>query len=487
MRSRPRILAIAATALFVASACGTGTSSPGATAGSSTTGLPGSTEPVATAAGTFGLASFSPAALRWYCCLGTGEDPSQQPIEKKVSDAFAQKFPGSSLKIEIVTYDSARDTLSTQIRGGNSPDIVGPVGIGGLAAFKGQWLDLGPLIQKSNYDLSQFDPAAVNFYKSAAEGEIGIPFDVYPSMTWYKKDLFQEAGLNEPPHTYDTQYKMPDGTMVDWNYDTVRKIAMKLTVDKNNKSADEPGFDPTKIVQYGFEPQRDDLRGLGAYWGAGNLAGADGKTVVIPDAWKAAWKFFYDGMWKDHFIMTGPVFAGQEFNPNGYPFFSGRVAMSENFLWTTYGVADAGKDWDLAAIPSYNGTVTAPLNADTFAIPRTAKNTDAAFAGLTYLLGDASDQLLQAYGGMPARPAKQDAFFEQLGKTEGFPAQVDWQVAKDSVKFADVPNFEAPMPKYNETLKILNTYMSKWTTTPGLDLDQEIQKLQQEIQTTWNS
>jgi len=30
-------------------------------------------------------------------------------------------------------------------------------------------------------------------------------------------------------------------------------------------------------------------------------------------------------------------------------FFSGDVAMAENFLWTTYGVVGAGKHWDLAA------------------------------------------------------------------------------------------------------------------------------------------
>ena len=34
------------------------------------------------------------------------------------------------------------------------------------------------------------------------------------------------------------------------------------------------------------------------------------------------------------------------------------------------------------------------------------------------------------------------------------------------------------MPKYNETLTILGTYLSKWTTTPGLDLDAEIAALQ---------
>ena len=128
---------------------------------------------------------------------------------------------------------------------------------------------------------------------------------------------------------------MPDGTVVDWNYDTVRQVAMMLTVDKAGKDATEAGFDPTKIVQYGFEPQRDDLRGLGAYFGAGKLVADDGKTAQIPDAWAAAWKWVYDRIWKDHFIMTDQVYRTPAFNGGGYAFNSGKVAMSENFLWST--------------------------------------------------------------------------------------------------------------------------------------------------------
>ena len=76
---------------------------------------------------------------------------------------------------------------------------------------------------------------------------------------------------------------MPDGsTRSTWDYDTVAQLAMLLTVDNNGKDATEAGFDPSNIVQYGFEPQRDDLRGLGAYWGAGSSSAADGKTVRSP-------------------------------------------------------------------------------------------------------------------------------------------------------------------------------------------------------------
>jgi multiple sugar transport system substrate-binding protein len=479
--SHQRVLGLLGAAMFIASAC-----SPSASSSSAPTQAAATTAASVAPEATLTPFSFPPASLRWYCCLGTGQDPTQVPVENQVAADFSKTAPGSTLKFEAVTYDQARDTLSTQLGGGNAPDIVGPNGFGGFNAFEGQWLALDPYIAKSNYDMTQFPDSIRSFYKSG-DSLVGIPFDVYPSMLWYKKDMFSEIGLAEPPHKYGDKYTMPDGTVVEWNYDTLKQVALLLTVDKNGKDATDPAFDKNSIVQYGFEPQRDDLRGLGAFWGAGSLVGADGKTVTIPDARTAAWKFFYDGMWGPQpFIMTDPVFQSDKFGGGEYAFFSGKVAMSENFLWTTYGVANAGKDWDLAAIPSFNGTTTAPLNADTFAIPKNSKNPDTAFAALTYLLGDASDTLLNVYGGMPARPEKQQAFLDNLAKTDGFPAKVDWQVATDSLKYADNPNFESPMPQYNKSLDILVKYRTLWTTKGGLNMDEQFQKLTDELQAAWN-
>jgi len=479
VRTRPpRVLGLAAAALFVASACSSGQPSLAPTP--RVTFNPATLPPVVQQ--TFHIPDFQPAQLRWFCCLGAGDAPEQQPGEKLAAAAFATKYPGSSLKIEITPYDAAVDTLSTQI-GPNPPDISGPVGIAGLAAFKGQWADLGPHLTAAAYDMSVYDPATVEFFKQDG-AQIGVPFDLYPSMLWYKRDFFKEAGLPEPPHAFGAKYKKADGTEVEWNYDTLREVAMKLTVDKAGKDATQAGFDAGKIDQWGFEPQRDVLQGMGAFWGAGTLDSGDGKTVKIPDAWKAAWKFVYDGVWKDHFIMTDAQFTARQVDQG---FFSGKVAMAENFLWTTYGVVGAGKDWDLAAIPSYNGKITAPLNADTFGVLKNSKNPDAAFAAMVFLLQDQSRSLLPLYGGIPARTAEQDAFFESVAKTEGFPADVDWTVAKAAIKYADIPNFEGPMPVYNKTLDILDTYRSKWFTTKGLDMDQEFEKLRAEVQAAWDA
>jgi multiple sugar transport system substrate-binding protein len=310
---------------------------------------------------------------------------------------------------------------------------------------------------------------------------LGIPFGFYPSVLWYKKNHFEEAGLNEPPHKYGDPYKMPDGKEVEWNYDTAREIALLLTVDENGLDATDPDFDADNVVQWGFEPQRDDLRQTGAYFGPGRLVSDDLTTAQIPDAWAAAWHWFYDGIWKDHFAMTGPQFESTDFNPSDYPFFTGNVSMSENYLWTSYGVADAGDDWDMAAIPSYQGSYTSAFNADTFRITKKSKHPQEAFEVLMYLLDDAREELLGTYGAVPARPEEQDAFF--AAKAEEFaPQEIDWQVALDSIKYADVPNFESPMPAYNEAMEVVNRYGSKWQATPGLDLDAEMAALKDDLQ-----
>ena len=241
------------------------------------------------------------SSSRWYCCLGGGEAPEQKKVEDKVVADWNAAHPDIHVTFEVVTYEGnvANETLATELQAGNGPDVVGPVGIGGANAFKGQWLDLAPLIAENNYDLSGFPESVVDIYK-LDEGQVGIPFAIYPSAVFYLKGAFEEAGLNEPPHKYGEPYTMPDGSQVEWNYDTARQIGKLLTVDKAGKDATQAGFDPKKISQWGFELQRDDLRGLGAYFGAGQLSsGADGKTVQIPDAWAAGWKYYHDAIFTD--------------------------------------------------------------------------------------------------------------------------------------------------------------------------------------------
>jgi multiple sugar transport system substrate-binding protein len=496
MRAIRTLVAVVVLAL-VAGACGgsTATTVPSTVASTPPASLAPS-EAASTPTGPATVPPGGPVTIKWFCCLGGGDDSSTLKVFDQIITTFNAAHPNIKLVLDHVAYDGARDAFATELASGNGPDIVGPLGVGGANAFEDQWLDLTPHIQKNSVDLSGFDPGIVDLYKAGGGGQFGIPFAIYPSELYYQPDMFDEAGLKYPPAAYGATYKMPDGSTVTWDYDAVRQVAMKLTVDKNGKDATQAGFDPAKIVQYGFEPQRDDLRTMGAaFFAAGKFLSDDGKTVQMPDAWAAAWKWVYDGMWKDHFIETAAVYNSDAFNGGGYTFNSGKVAMQENFLWDVCCITEAGGNWNLGALPSYQGTVTAPINADTFRITKASKHPDEAFTVLQYLiLGDARMQLLNSISGFPALTADQGSYFTQLEQQKDdkgkliYPPNVNWQIAVDAVKYADInPNSESYMPAYNKSLDRLGKYLTKWTSTPGLNMDAEFASLKAELQAVWNS
>ena len=150
-----------------------------AACGGAATEAPAAEEPAAEEPAAEEPAAEEPAAsekvqIRWFVGLGTGTDPGQVTIQEEVVADFNASQDKIELVLEVVPYDSARDTLSTQIASGAGPDIVGPVGWGGSNDFYGQWLDIAPYIEQSGFDLSVFDPALVKFYQTE-EGQVGLP------------------------------------------------------------------------------------------------------------------------------------------------------------------------------------------------------------------------------------------------------------------------------------------------------------------------
>ena len=85
----PRVLALLATIVLVAGACGGPSATTGPTQGGVASGPPTTQGPTAAPAQTFHVPDFAAADLRWFCCLGGGEDPSQTPTETNHWDTFS--------------------------------------------------------------------------------------------------------------------------------------------------------------------------------------------------------------------------------------------------------------------------------------------------------------------------------------------------------------------------------------------------------------
>ncbi len=463
---------------MILTSCG----APATTAPAPVTAAPATAAPATAAPATAAPATAAPAQIpiRWYVGLGSGGNPE----EVKKENAFVTKFnaenPQYKLTIDIVNNAVAYDVLKTQIASGDAPDIVGPLGIRGFSSFQGAWLDMAPYATKYKFDYSGYDASMLTFLTAGNQGTLGLPFAIYPSALWYNKDLFDEAGLAYPPHKVGDKYKMPDGTMVDWNFDTLRTVAMMLSLDDKGNTPDKPGFNPAKQQQWGYDAQWTDLRGQWTFFGAGSFVADDGKTAQLPAVWKTAAHWYYDGMWKDHFIPTG-TFVNSDYLAQGNTFASGHIAMTPIHTW--YINNSQKVKWDLAAIPSFNGNTTAKMHADTFGILKTAKNPDASFQVLSIFMQKYTLPLANCYGAFPAATALQA---DQLKAWQTAWPGVDFQVFIDDVKYADHPNHKSAMPNFDKASSTYGTFYQLYTTKSGLDLDAELAKLVTNMQTVFD-
>ena len=461
---------------------------------------PAATEPAAPAepAATEPAAPAEPAAsdkiqVRWFVGLGTGTNPEQVEIQNEVVADFNASQDKIELVLEIVPYDAARDTLSTQIASGAGPDIVGPVGWGGSNDFYGQWLDIAPYIQSSGFDTSVFDPALVKFYQTE-EGQVGLPFAVFPGAIYFQPAMFDEAGLNYPPQVYGEKYVMPDGTEKDWNWETVTEVAKLLTVDVNGKNSTEEGFDRTQIVQVGYSPQWQSILSVGTFYGgAAKIYSGDAKgsyASTIPDSWKEGWKWYYDGMYGEQpYMASGPLSGAPEFG-NGNIFNAGKAAMGLTQTWYTCCLGDfakAGLEFQLGIQPmGSDGKVHGRVDADTFRILKSSKNPEAAFEVLAYLITTGGDKLLPDYGAMPAIASKTDAFFEKKSADYPFVTKESWNVFIQGLAYPDTPSAEQYQPNSIKANARFTTFGDLMNNTEGLDFDAEFQKLVDDLNVLYN-
>jgi multiple sugar transport system substrate-binding protein len=413
--------------------------------------------------------------VRWFIGLGAGGQPEQEAAQRAVVEEFNSSQDEIELVIEIVENDVAYETLATEIASGNAPDIIGPVGRDGSNEYAGLYLDIEPYV--ADVDTSMWEEAAIENQRESDGTLVGLPFASYPSVLYYNRDLFDEAGLPYPPSEYGA-----DGTAVygegtewegPWDYDKVTEIAQILSVDGNGVDATDPSFDRSTTVQWGFHWQwTTRIFQNGAYWGAGFPMADDG-TADIPAVWEDEWNWWHNAIWE---LGISP--SQEQMDAVGDNVFqTGNLAMAATHLWYTCCIADpdngiTGDFWDLAALPSHDGTVTANMHADTFRILDSTQHPDEAFDVVYYLLTEAALPLLQAYGGAPADPALTEDYL--AGLEERYPQGVNWQVALDGAALADDPSHESAVPGWGEYKVRLAELESAILSDAALDVDAAI-------------
>jgi multiple sugar transport system substrate-binding protein len=432
--------------------------------------------------------------IRWFVGLGTGTEPVQIEIQQAVTDAFNASQDNIELILEVVPYESARDTLSAQFADGNGPDIVGPVGVGVSNFFYGQWLDLAPLIEATNFDTSVFNDSLVQFYQTE-EGQVGLPFAVFPTALFYQKFMFDEAGLNYPPAKIGDPYVWSNGSETEWNWETLTEVAKRLTVDVNGLTSLDEGFDRYNIVQVGYHPQWSGPLVIATFFEPGvPYAGKDSAyTVNLPDAWIDAWRWEFEGRFGPEPFMANGALEGSPGFGGGNVFNAQKTAMAQTQLWYTCCVGNAGDQWDLAALPSNNGVVHSRLDAHTFLIWKGTPNPEAAFEVLSYLIGPDGVRPLSlgdenapggAYDAFPALTELQGQFID--AKSAQYPFVENWDVFLQGLDYPDNPSAEAWMPNMVDAWNRFEIFANLYRNDGEIDIDAELDTLISDLEVIYN-
>ena len=219
-------------------------------------------------------------------------------------------------------------------------------------------------------------------------------------------------------------------------------------------------------MQWGYEPQFQDLRAQGSYWGAGSLVADDGTTAQIPEHWADAWKWLYDGIWTDHFIMN----EAQPQDPT-----IGATATSStrarchgaHHLWYTCCIADRrgrqlvrSRTGTSPPCRQTTATVTANFNADTFRILEASEHPEEAFEFLTYLIGETRPAAAPALRRMPGvlRTRRRSSPVSTSGAPRVSTGR--WRRGLDP-ELPDNPSFEGYMPNYQEAFSAIQAELDK--------------------------
>ncbi|QGN34939.1 extracellular solute-binding protein [Microlunatus sp. Gsoil 973] len=281
-----------------------------------------------------------------------------QPTMKKLYAGFHKKYPNITVTFNNIPADSEAQKLVTMVAGGTAPDVAYMDG-GSVSDFasKGALVNLESYIAGST--VVKKDDYVANFTENAIyNGSMyGLPFDAETTGLFYRKDLFEQAGIGGPPKTFAE----------------MEADAKKLT-------------NPSK-KQYGiaiFGPESGYYVQPFVASAGGQLLSDDGKKAMIdsPEAIRGA--SFYTGLAK----YAPPAYLNSNSYDGRVAFEHGEAAMYIAGSWfggSLIGEAPKIRDkWATAPLPQDKECAT-QVAGDSLVMFDQSKNKDAAWLWLQYL------------------------------------------------------------------------------------------------------
>ncbi len=389
----------------------------------------------------------------------------------KVTQTLVAEFKKAFSRIEVEIDHTTGDhfqKVQLGVAAGNPPDVYFDASLrtGGLGWKKGIIEDLEPYLRR---DFNPDEHIKEMWIAMVYDGRrIAVPFDSGAMALFFNIDLFNQAGLPLP----DPKKRL--------TWDELLQLATKLTLDVNGKHPGEPGFDPTRIKQYGFAPTLLHGHEHWIYTLGGEIINKEGKvTVASPEAIEGYQKLADWGV--KHFVGPSPEY--KQANPVGFA--AGNVAMSEEGVWMLGRTNDAKINWGVAPFPMQKIPVSYGHYSGQ-SMTRMSRAKDAAWQWMKWVSLDKEGQTILFKGGLlqPTRkdlieafindsqpPAKQyrEVFYNELD-----PNTIRWPGQHQNSFYLGYRQYwiDAWNPRYDPVLRGKKSYR---------EIAQEVQEILQRI------
>ena len=319
-----------------------------------------------------------PAAESVELTFSVWGDPEELNILQEIANDFSAEIPNVNVTVNVSDWDTYWDKLQTTMAGGNPPDVFAmDAPLYPDYQSRGVLLDLQPFIDRDSFDLSGYYETSLQCYQTP-DGYFGLPRDIQPSVMYYNKDMFDEAGVAYPDET--------------WTWETLIEAGKKLTKDTDGDG---------KIDQYALWADLWDMELLWAsliWQNEGEIISPDySKTLLAEPGAMGAWEFI-NAMIFEHGIMPTPAVAEQF----GDPFESGNAAMTPAGHWVVPFYGNVDFNWDVAPLPQGKQRASI-VNSVGFVISNSTEHPEESWAFLKHLVGEPGQKRITALGlGVPS-------------------------------------------------------------------------------------
>ncbi len=289
-----------------------------------------------------------------------------------IADAYMADHPEiASITFDPLPFDGYTSTITTQIAGGNAPDLAWVLeNAAPDFVASGALLPLTETLQSvEGYEYDDISPSAAGLWMSG-DDLVAYPFSTSPFVVFVNDDLLAEAG-------------QPSGAELlasgDWNWETVSEIGSAV-----NDATGKAGF-----VIRDFEYLNwDYLSTVWNGWGAAPWSDDGAQCTFDSPEMVEAFEFLHAAAFEQN-SMPGPGTTAD--------FFAGEAAFTVTQISRASLLADGGFGWDLLPLPEGpEGEYSVTGQAGIGVLSQSA-NTQAAAEFLAFFTNPENSKQLAAY------------------------------------------------------------------------------------------